>query len=137
MFKKINFQFVISYLGLFPFLIIILDRIFFKHFDLTIVRDFSFFYSLIIFVFIGAVNWNLRKKISTISLFLGFFPSLASVFLILMFLFAYKVIFYLITFLIFQLVLDNFNYKEKRDKVIYYQLRIPLTLSIIFFLSFI
>ena len=137
MFKNINFQFVISYLGLFPFLIIILDRIFFKHFDLIIVRDFSFFYSLIIFVFIGAMNWNLRKKISTISLLLGFFPSLSSVFLIVMFLLDYEVIIYLITFLIFQLVLDNFNYKEKRDKVIYYQLRMPLSFTIILFLLFI
>ncbi len=137
MFKNINFQFVISYLGLFPFLIILLDKIFFKYFDITIIREFSFFYSLIIFVFIGAVNWNLRQKISTTSIFLGFFPSLVSVFLIVMFLFSYKVIFYLITFLIFQLVLDNFNYKEKRERIVYYQLRIPLTFSIILFLLFI
>ena len=137
MFKNINFQFVISYLGLFPFLIILLDKIFFKFYDSTIVRDFSFFYSIIIFVFIGAINWNLKQKISITSIFLGIFPSLTSVFLIVMFLFTYEVIFYLITFLFFQLVLDNFKYKEKRDRIIYYQLRIPLTFSIILFLLFI
>ena len=64
MFKKINLQFVLSYLGLFPFLIILLDNFFFKILDSNIVKDFSIFYSIIIFVFIGAVNWNLKKNIS-------------------------------------------------------------------------
>ena len=137
MFKKINLQFVISYLGLFPFLTIQLERIFFNYFDPIIIRDFSVFYSLIIFVFIGAVNWNLKEKISLNFIFLGLFPSLTSVFIIILFLFSYEVIPYLISFLIFQLALDNFNYKEKKDRVVYYQLRIPLTLFIVLFLLFI
>tara|TARA_B100000965_G_scaffold132996_1_gene110830 strand:+ start:108 stop:521 length:414 start_codon:yes stop_codon:yes gene_type:complete len=137
MFKKINLQFVISYLGLFPFITILLDRIFFNYFDLTIVRDFALFYSLIIFVFIGAVNWNLKKEISLYSIFMGFFPSLISVFIIIMFLFSYEVEIYLIASLIFQLVLDNFNYKEEKDRMIYYMLRTPLTLFIVLFLLFI
>ncbi len=137
MFKKINLQFVISYLGLFPFITILLDRIFFNYFDLTIVRDFALFYSLIIFVFIGAVNWNLKKEISLYSIFMGFFPSLISVFIIIMFLFSYEVKIYLIASLIFQLVLDNFNYKEEKDRMIYYMLRTPLTLFIVLFLLFI
>jgi len=63
MFKKINLQFVLSYLGLFPFLVILLDYFFFKILNSNIVKDFFIFYSLIIFVFIGAVNWNLKKNI--------------------------------------------------------------------------
>ena len=36
MFKKINFQFVLSYLGLFPFLLILFDYFFFKILDSNI-----------------------------------------------------------------------------------------------------
>ena len=84
MFKKINFQFLLSYFGLFPFLIILLDRFFFKFFDHNIVNDFVIFYSIIIFVFIGAVNWNLKKNISILIIFIGFMPSLASIVIIIM-----------------------------------------------------
>ena len=78
MFKKINFQFVLSYLGLFPFLIIFLDKFFFKFLEFNIVKDFLIFYSIIIFVFIGAVNWNLKKNIPLIIVFFGFSVTLLS-----------------------------------------------------------
>ena len=131
MFKKINFQFVLSYLGLFPFLFILFDYFFFKILDSNIVKDFFIFYSLIIFVFIGAVNWNLKKNISLIIIFIGFMPSLASVLIILMFLYSYEVINYLIILFIVQLILDNFIYREKNDRSVFYKLRIPLTIIII------
>ena len=131
MLKKINFQFVLSYLGLFPFLVILLDYFFFKIINSNIVRDFFIFYSLIIFVFIGAVNWNLKKNISLIILLIGFMPSLASVLIIVMFLYSYDVINYLIILFIVQLILDNFIYREKNDRPIFYRLRTPLTLIVI------
>ena len=131
MFKKINFQFVLSYLGLFPILVILLDYFFFKIINSNIVRDFFIFYSLIIFVFIGAVNWNLKKNISLIIVFIGFMPSLASVLIIVMFLYSYDVINYLIILFIVQLILDNFIYREKNDRPIFYRLRIPLTFIVI------
>ena len=131
MFKKINFQFVLSYLGLFPFLVILLDYFFFKIINSNIVKDFFIFYSLIIFVFIGAVNWNLKKNISLIIVFIGFMPSLASVLIIVMFLYSYDVINYLIILFIIQLILDNFIYRENNDKPIFYKLRIPLTFTIV------
>ena len=131
MFKKINFQFVLSYLGLFPFLIILLDYFFFKILDSNIIKDFFIFYSLIIFVFIGAVNWNLKKNISLLIVFIGFMPSLASVLIIVMFLYSYEVINYLIILFIIQLILDNFIYKKKNDRPIFYKLRIPLTIIIL------
>ena len=96
MFKKINIQFVLSYLGLFPFLVILLDYFFFKILETNIVKDFLIFYSIIIFVFIGAVNWNLKKNISLIIVLIGFMPSFASALIILMFLYSYKVTHYLI-----------------------------------------
>ena len=131
MLKKINFQFVLSYLGLFPFFLILFDYFFFKILDSNIVKDFFIFYSLIIFVFIGAVNWNLKKNISVIRLLIGFMPSLASVLIIVMFLYSYDVINYLIILFIVQLILDNFIYREKNDRLIFYKLRTPLTFIVI------
>ena len=131
MLKKINFQFVLSFLGLFPFLVILLDYFFFEILDFNIVNDFLIFYSIIIFVFIGAVNWNLKKNISLIILLIGFMPSLASVLIIVMFLYSYDVINYLIILFIVQLILDNFIYTEKNDRHIFYKLRIPLTITIL------
>ena len=131
MLKKINFQFVLSYLGLFPFLVILLDYFFFMILDSNIAKDFFIFYSLIIFVFIGAVNWNLKKNISLIILLIGFMPSLASVLIIVMFLYSYDVINYLIILFIVQLILDNFIYREKNDRLIFYRLRTPLTFIVI------
>ena len=131
MFKKINFQFVLSYLGLFPFLFILFDYFFFKILDSNLVKDFFILYSLIIFVFIGAVNWNLKKNISLIILFIGFMPSFVSVLMIIMFLYSYEVINYLIILFIIQLILDNFIYKEKNYRSIFYKLRLPLTITIL------
>ena len=137
MFKKINLQLLISYFGLSPFLIILLDKFFLNYFEPNIVNDFSVIYSIIIFVFIGAINWNLKKKISSDLIFIGFLPSFLSIIIIILFLYSYEVFFYLISFFILQLIFDNFNYKEKKDRIIYYQLRIPLTLFIVLSLIFI
>ena len=131
MLKKINFQFVLSYLGLFPFFLILFDYFFFKILDSNIVKDFFIFYSLIIFVFIGAVNWNLKKNISLIIVFIVFMPSLFSVLIIVMFLYSYEVINYLLILFIIQLILDNFIYREKNDRPIFYRLRTPLTFIVI------
>ena len=131
MFKKINLQFFISYLGLCPFITILLDKYFFKYFDYNIVVDFSILYSIVIFVFIGAVNWNLKKNILFLHIFIGFVPSLVSVFLIVMFLNSLQVINYVIFFFIIQLIVDNFNYKEKDERIVFLLLRIPLTLVIL------
>ena len=134
MFKKINLQFLLSYLGLFPFLVILFDKFFFKLLNFNIVNDFSIFYSIIIFVFIGAINWNLKKNISILTILIGFMPSLTSVLIILMFLYSYEVINYLIILFIIQLILDNFIYIEQNSRYVFYQLRIPLTFIVILYL---
>ena len=134
MFKKINLQFLLSYLGLSPFLIILFDKFFFKILNFNIVNDFSIFYSIIIFVFIGAINWNLKKNISILIVLVGFVPSLVSVLIILMFLYSYEVINYLIILFIIQLIFDNFIYIEQNSRIIFYKLRIPLTFIIILYL---
>ena len=137
MFKKINLQFVFSYLGLLPFLIILLDNFFFKILNANIVKDFLIFYSIIIFVFIGAINWNLKKNISFIIVLIGFMPSFSSVLFIIMFLNSYEIINYLIVLFIIQLISDGYIYRKKNNKFVFYKLRIPLTLIIIFSLIFI
>ena len=137
MFKKINLQFVLSYLGLFPFLIILLDNFFFNILNINIVKDFLIFYSIIIFVFIGAINWNLKKNISFIIVLIGFMPSFSSVLIIVMFLNSYEIINYLIVLFIIQLISDGYIYRKKNNRFLFYKLRIPLTLIIIFSLIFI
>tara|TARA_Y100000385_G_C12744389_1_gene488180 strand:- start:220 stop:639 length:420 start_codon:yes stop_codon:yes gene_type:complete len=137
MFKKINLQFVFSYLGLLPFLIILLDNFFFKILNANIVKDFLIFYSIIIFVFIGAINWNLKKNISFIIVLIGFMPSFSSVLIIIMFLNSYEIINYLIVLFIIQLISDGYIYRKKNNRFVFYKLRIPLTLIIIFSLIFI
>jgi hypothetical protein len=131
MLKKINLQFVLSYLGFFPFLIILLDIFFINILNINIVKDFLVFYSIIIFVFIGAINWNLKKNVSPIIVFIGFMPSLISVLIIIMFLNSYEVINYLIVLFIIQLIGDGFIYR-KNNRFVFFQLRLPLTLIILF-----
>tara|TARA_Y100000590_G_C15551086_1_gene950923 strand:+ start:275 stop:688 length:414 start_codon:yes stop_codon:yes gene_type:complete len=131
MFKNINSQFIISYLGFLPFLIIIIDRFFVNYFSENIVDDFIIFYALIIFVFIGAINWNLKKRISNTLVVIGFIPSFLSVFIILMFLNSLNVSLIIIIALIFQLLLDYFIYKKSYEKKIYFSLRVPLTILIV------
>jgi hypothetical protein len=137
MFKKINLQFLLSYLGLFPFLIILLNSFFFNILNSNIVKDFIIFYSIIIFVFIGAINWNLKKNISFIVVLIGFMPSFSSVLIIIMFLNSYEIINYLIVLFIIQLISDGYIYRKKNNRFVFYKLRIPLTLIIIFSLIFI
>jgi len=131
MFNRINLQFLISYLGSFPFIIILFDKFFLFQLDYNIMKEFIVFYSLIIFVFIGATNWNLKKHISTNLILLGFIPSLLSVIVIFLHLYSYEVYLIIIFFLILQTILDNFIYKYNFERKIYYKIRIPLTIIIV------
>ena len=131
MFNRINLQFLISYLGLVPFLIAIADKFFFHYINTNIVDDFIIIYSLIIFVFIGAINWDLKKIMPVKLVILGFLPSLIAVILLFMHLMLYQVELIVITFIILQLLIDNFIYKEKFEKEIYFKLRLPLTILIV------
>ena len=131
MIKNINLQFLISYLGIVPFLIAIADKFFFQYFNTSIVDDFIIIYSLIIYVFIGAINWDLKKIMPVKLVILGFLPSLIAVILLFIHLMLYEVNLIVITFIILQLLIDNFIYKEKFEKEIYFKLRLPLTILIV------
>ncbi len=127
----INLQFLISYSGISPFLIIIIDKFFFNYFDPNIIEDFSIFYSLIIFVFIGALNWDLKKKLNFKFIMLGFFPSLLSVLIIILFLFSYETFLLISIFFLIQLFFDYFNYKQESEKKVFFMIRVPLTFFIV------
>ena len=131
MIKSINLQFLISYLGLVPFLIAIVDKFFFHYFNSNIVDDFIIIYSLIIFVFIGAINWDIKKSIPVKLVILGFLPSLISVILLFIHLMLYDVRLILITFIVLQFLIDNFFYKETFERMVYFKLRLPLTIFIV------
>ena len=127
----INLQFLISYSGISPFLIIIIDKFFFNYFDPNIIEDFSIFYSLIIFVFIGALNWDLKKKLNFKFIMLGFFPSLLSVLIIILFLFSYETFLLISIFFLIQLFFDYFNYRQESEKKVFFMIRVPLTFFIV------
>ena len=128
MYKKINLQFLISYLGFLPYLIVIIDKFFLQQIDTKILESFSVYYSIIILVFIGSINWNLEEKVSKKKVLYGFLPSFVSVFIIIIYLYDFNVFILLISYLLLQLFLDYFIiYKKNNHKNAYYFLRLPLT----------
>jgi hypothetical protein len=133
MFKNFNLQFLISYFGLLPYLIIIIDKFFLHQIDINILKSFSVLYSIIILVFIGSINWNLKKQISKILVFYGFCPSFYSVIIIIIYLYNFDVFILLIAYFLIQLILDYFIiYKKEINRKIYYGVRLPLTILIVF-----
>ena len=131
MFKKLNLQFLIFYLGYLPFLFVIIDKFLFNIFKPAVLKDFIGLYSIIIFVFIGAINWNLRENIPTKLLVIGFLPSLCSIFIIILYLSSYDVYLIIIIFFLIQLVIEKYFYKKKFERKIYYKVRAPLTFLIL------
>ena len=132
MFKIINLQFLISYIGFLPYLIVIIDKFFLKQIDIKILESFSIYYSIIILVFIGAINWDLKEKVSKKMVLYGFLPSFFSVFIIIIYLYNFNVFILLIAYLLLQLFLDYFIiYKKSNHKNAYYFVRLPLTTLIV------
>ena len=120
MFKLINLQYLISYLGSLPFIIILFDNLFLYQFDPYITQDFIIYYSIIILVFIGSTNWDLKKNIPNILIFYGFSPSLFAIFIILLKLYLYEVYLFLIIIFLTQLFLDNFLYNRDSERRVYF-----------------
>ena len=132
MYKNINLQFLISYVGFLPYLIVIIDKYFLKQIDVKILESFSIYYSIIILVFIGAINWDLKEKVSKKMVFYGVLPSFFSVFIIIIYLYNFNVLILLISYLLLQLFLDYFIiYKKQFCKNAYYFVRLPLTTLIV------
>ncbi len=138
MIKKINFQFLFSYLGLIPYVIIFLDKYYFFIIKKEVFLNFVTYYSLIIIVFIGSINWNLKNNPPTHIVVYGFLPSLFSVLIIILNLYNFNtlIIFILITLLLFtQLFFDYIIlFSNELNKKAFFFLRLPLTILIIVFL---
>ena len=139
--KKINFQIIISYLGLFPPFLILLDFSIFNIFLISFLKDFIFFYLLIIFSFIGAIRWNYSNVPNNFEVLFGFIPSLVSTFLIFFYLLDFSIntlLFFIWVFYIVQLIIDFFFYKSNHlEKSFFLNVRLPITLiilTIIFYL---
>ena len=138
MIKKINFQFLFSYFGLIPYVIVFLDKYYFFIIKEEVFLNFVTYYSLIIIVFIGSINWNLKNNPPTHIVVYGFLPSLFSVLIIILNLYNFNtlIIFILITLLLFtQLFFDYIIlFSNELNKKAFFFLRLPLTILIIVFL---
>ena len=136
---KVNLQYLLSYLGILPIVIIAIDDLFFKNIPISTSYDFLIYYLIVIFVFIGAMNWNLNKELPSLIIFNGFLPSIASVFLItlnLLTLYKELILIIIIIFLLLQLSAD-YTTIYKLNKKTFFLLRLPLTFLICILIIFI
>ena len=136
MYSKINLQYVISYFGLIPyFFILLINKDIISFTEKEIVSDFIIYYTLIISVFIGSMNWNLQQKIPAHLVIYGFLPSIFAVIIIILNLLNYSnSILYLslMTVLIAQLIFDYIIiFKNKKNNNVFYFLRLALTTLIV------
>ncbi len=127
-------QYIISYLGLIPYIYLLIDKYIFLRIEEEILLNFILYYTLIISIFIGSINWNLQKKIPNHLIIYGFIPTVYSLILIILNLYSYniKILFLLsVILLIAQLFFDFvLIFANVRNKKVFYYLRLPLTVLI-------
>ena len=138
MLKKINLQFLISYFGLIPYVIVFLDKYYFLKIKEEILFNFITYYSLMIIVFIGSINWNLKVNPPTHIVVYGFLPSLFSVIIITLNLYNISILIIFILIILLLLTQLFFDYiiifSNELNKNAFYFLRLPLTILIATFL---
>ncbi len=138
MFKKINIQYLFSYFGLIPYAVIFLDKYFFSIIKEEILINFATYYSLIIIVFIGSINWDLKTNPPTHIVVYGFLPSLFAVIIIVLNLYNINtLIIYILIILLLstQLFFDYIIlFSNELNKKAFFFLRLPLTIFITLFL---
>ena len=107
-----NVKYLVSYLGLLPFLCLIIDGYYLEILDVNFIWDLSLLMSCIIFTFIGAYNWNFVIDRPWLE-FYGFLPSLISMIILTLSLLGISkiillmvVIVFLVTQLFFDLILS-------------------------------
>ena len=126
-------QCLISYLGLLPYFYLLIDLYFIEMLSPEIIYDIMLYNTLIIFTFIGAINWDFKKN-NIIYTIYGFIPSLIAFFIMVLNVLNYEKYFLftaIIIFLLLQLFIDYLLYLNKKisSSVIHY-LRIPVTLTL-------
>ena len=129
-----NLQYIISYFGLIPYIYLLIDKYLFLNIEEEILYNFILYYTLIISVFIGSINWNLQSKVPNHLIIYGFIPTVYSLILIILNLYSYniKILFLLsIILLIAQLFFDFILiFSNLENKKVFYFLRLPLTILI-------
>ena len=127
-------QYIISYLGLIPYIYLLIDKYIFLRIEEEILLNFILYYTLIISIFIGSINWDLQKKIPNHLIIYGFIPTVYSLILIILNLYSYniRILFLLsVILLIAQLFFDFILiFANIRNKKVFYFLRLPLTVLI-------
>ena len=125
-----NVKYLVSYLGLLPFLCLIIDGYYIEILDVNFIWDLSLLMSCIIFTFIGAYNWNFVIDRPWLE-FYGFMPSLISMVILTLSLLGISkiillmvVIVFLVTQLLFDLILSVMDIFPMRY---FMTLRIPVT----------
>ena len=125
-----NVKYLVSYLGLLPFLCLIIDGYYLELLDVDFIWDLSLLMSCIIFTFIGAYNWNFVIDRPWLE-FYGFMPSLISMVILTLSLLGISkiillmvVIVFLVTQLFFDLIL---SLKDIFPMRYFITLRIPVT----------
>ena len=131
MLQKLNYQYFFSYLGLTPYIVVLIDKYFFFQINEEIILDFLIYYTILILVFIGSINWNLLLQVKNIIVIYGFLPSLLATIIIILNLFDFEKIYLIqlnILILFLQLIFDYYLiYKHRKKHNAFYYLRLPLT----------
>lgn len=129
-------QFIFSYLGMLPYIFIIIDINFNHIISVNILKEFLIFYTLLIITFVGAMRWSfsLSKPISYIVY--GFIPSLISFILIIVNLLFdnQNLIFLLIFFTLMGQLIGDFIFSKinTEENFFYKTTRLPITFVIAF-----
>tara|TARA_Y100000590_G_C15725343_1_gene1015021 strand:+ start:1106 stop:1552 length:447 start_codon:yes stop_codon:yes gene_type:complete len=142
--KLFNFQVILSYLGLLPFIYVLLDIHIINIFLINILKDFIIYYTLLIFTFIGAMRWNFKILNNQFLILYGFIPSLTSTILIVFYIISKNQnmsLFLILVLLLFQIFFDFLiSRNNNKEKPFFFSTRLPLTTIIllhIFYLIFV
>ena len=125
-----NIKYIISYLGLVPFFLLVIDGYFLEILDKSFIINLSIMMACIIFTFIGAYNWDFNKDNTFLEIY-GFIPSLLSMIILLLSIFKFNqesLIALLIIFLVIQLIIDFYRTLKFNFPFEYFmKLRLPVT----------
>lgn len=133
--KKFHSKFFISYLGIFPIILVFIDLYISNFFLVNTLKEFVYFYTLIIFTFVGAMRWNFDSNSNFANILYGFLPSLIATFLIIFKLINLNLSFgflLIILGLAFQLFFDYLLCKRNiNEGYFFYKVRLPITLILV------
>lgn len=126
-----NIKYIVSYLGLIPFIFLSIDGYFIALLEVQLIQNLAIIMSCIIFTFIGAYNWNFKVDFNLLE-FYGFIPSLLSMIILTVNIFdssKYYLFNAMILFLFIQLLIDIFlSLKDIFPMKYLITLRVPVTL---------